>query len=326
MDTGTHLVMGVTLGGLAAIDPVVAANPALAQTVFWTCVIGSQIPDIDTVLKSRGNATYIRNHRGYTHSVYAQLLWPTALTAAAVLIQGTESWWHIWLWAFIAVMIHVITDSFNGYGTQILRPFSKKWVAIGAIHTFDSYVFSIHFTAIILGLFFDFHVSIFILAYLLTVLHFIRRTFVCRKIRALILALFPDAKPIIISSTIHQGQYKIAFAANEILYVSRFTNNGLEIVDKIDKRESYLEIHEEEIKQDPNIAAFLSFSPIYHHEIIEHKEYTEVRLMDLRYRNHSRYTFVAVAHIDPLGNIISSYTGWFFNEKSLQNKLQLQNS
>ena len=80
MDTGTHLVMGVTLGGLAAIDPVVSHNPELANSVFWTCVVASQIPDIDTILKSRGNATYIKNHRGATHSIYAQWLWPTLIT------------------------------------------------------------------------------------------------------------------------------------------------------------------------------------------------------------------------------------------------------
>ena len=323
MDTGTHLVMGVTLGGLASIDPIVAANPELSETVFWTCVIASQIPDIDTLLKSRGNATYIRNHRGYTHSVYAQVLWPTVITALAVLLVGSMYWFHIWLWAFIAIMIHVITDSFNGYGTQILRPFSKKWVAIGAVHTFDSYVFAIHFLAIVCGVFFQFHISIFIFAYLLTILHFIRRTFVCKNIHALILSIFPKAEPIIISSTIRQGQYKIAFAVNDLLYVARYTKEGLHIVDKIEKRDSFMEIHEQQIKEDPNIAAFLAFSPIYHHEIIQHKDYTEIRLMDLRYRNHSRYTFVAVAHIDPLGNIISSYTGWFFNEKTLQNKLNL---
>lgn len=323
MDTGTHLVMGVTLGGLASIDPVVASNPALSDTVFWTCVIASQIPDVDTVLKLRTNASYIRNHRGYTHSVYAQLLWPTLITGAAVLLQGSTGWSHIWLWAFIAIMIHVITDSFNGYGTQVLRPFSKKWVAVGAIHTFDSYVFSIHLIAIILGLLFNFYVGIFVLTYLLTILHFIRRAFVCKKMRALILTMFPDANPIIISSTIRQGEYKLAFATKDVLYVARFTKNKLDIVDKIEKRNSFLDIHMDEIIKDANVAAFLSFSPIYHHEIIEHPDYTEVRFMDLRYRNHSRYTFVAVAHVNPFGEVISSYTGWFFNEKTLQDKLQV---
>ena len=37
-------------------------------------IAGSNIPDIDTVLKLRNNAKYIRNHRGITHSIPAVIL------------------------------------------------------------------------------------------------------------------------------------------------------------------------------------------------------------------------------------------------------------
>ena len=48
---------------------------------------------------------------------------------------------HVWLWTQIAVFLHVFVDIFNAYGTQALRPFSKKWVALGVINTFDPYYF-----------------------------------------------------------------------------------------------------------------------------------------------------------------------------------------
>lgn len=69
MDTGTHLIMGIGLGGLAAIDPVVAANPAIHTAVLLGTVIGSQAPDLDGLLRLKGNAIYIRNHRGISHSL-----------------------------------------------------------------------------------------------------------------------------------------------------------------------------------------------------------------------------------------------------------------
>ncbi len=37
---------------------------------------GSLAPDLDTVLKLRNNAQYIRNHRGITYSIPAVILWP----------------------------------------------------------------------------------------------------------------------------------------------------------------------------------------------------------------------------------------------------------
>jgi len=80
MDTGTHTVMGVALGGLATLDPAVQQDPVLFNAVFIGTMIGSQAPDLDTVLKLRNNAVYIRNHRGITHSIPAILLWGIGLS------------------------------------------------------------------------------------------------------------------------------------------------------------------------------------------------------------------------------------------------------
>ena len=60
MDTATHLVMGITLGSLATLDPAIAQSDIGPKLLF--AIAGSNIPDIDTVLKLRNNAKYIRNH------------------------------------------------------------------------------------------------------------------------------------------------------------------------------------------------------------------------------------------------------------------------
>ena len=73
LDTGTHIVMGVALSGLALADPVVSAETRTMSAVFTGVIVGSLIPDIDTVLKLRNNAVYIRHHRGITHSIPAVL-------------------------------------------------------------------------------------------------------------------------------------------------------------------------------------------------------------------------------------------------------------
>lgn len=82
MDTGTHIVMGLALGGIATLDPAVTANPATTHAVLFGTLIGSQAPDLDTILKLRNNANYIKNHRGITHSIPAVLLWPLLITGA----------------------------------------------------------------------------------------------------------------------------------------------------------------------------------------------------------------------------------------------------
>ena len=48
---------------------------------------------------------------------------------------------------------------------------------------------------------------------------------------------------------------------------------------------------------------------------------TEIRLMDLRYLNKGRYSFVAIAHLTLENEIDHSYIGWVFSEDKLQRKL-----
>ena len=71
-------------------------------------------------------------------------------------------------------------------------------------------------------------------------------------------------------------------------------------------------------KQDENISAFLSFSPVYRWDIFDYDHYYEVRFIDLRYRSKDYYPFVAIVQLDHNLNIISSYTGWIFSEEKLR--------
>src|SRR5690606_12596728 len=90
-----------------------------------------------------------RNHRGITHSIPAVLLWPLLITAAIYFFLPSANLFHLWLWTFIGVILHVFVDIFNAYGTQALRPFSYKWVALGVINTFDPFIFVMHIIGIV---------------------------------------------------------------------------------------------------------------------------------------------------------------------------------
>lgn len=147
MDTGTHIAMGVALSGLALIDPVVASQPTTYYAVVTGVMVGSLIPDVDTVLKLKNNAVYIQNHRGITHSIPAVLLWPILITVILSFIFSSANLTHVLLWSLLAVFLHVFVDLFNSYGTQALRPFSKKWVALSVINTFDPIIFAMHLIA-----------------------------------------------------------------------------------------------------------------------------------------------------------------------------------
>ena len=140
MDTATHIAMGVGLTALATQDPVMADTMVATAT---TLVAGSLIPDGDTVLKLKNNATYISHHRGITHSIPFTILWPILITFAIYIVFPHIDATHVWLWTQLAVFLHVFVDIFNSYGTQALRPITNKWIQLSVINTFDPIIFGI---------------------------------------------------------------------------------------------------------------------------------------------------------------------------------------
>lgn len=323
MDTGTHIVMGIALGGLATLDPAVASSHATATSVLIGTIVGSQIPDIDTVLKLRNNAIYIRNHRGVTHSIPAVLLWPILISAIVFMFFPNANLLHLWAWTFAAVFIHVFVDIFNAYGTQALRPFSSKWVALGVINTFDPYIFAIHIAGIAIWVLGANPGPTFLIMYTVIIGYYLKRYQAKKRILVEVRTIIPDATEIIIAPTMRFHQWRIAAMNLEEFFVGKAINNKVEILDRFIRIPVPNTPVIEAAKKDKNLSAFLSFSPVYRWEVDEYNDYYEVRFIDLRYRSNGHYPFVAVVQLDTNLNLISSYTGWVFSEKKLRKKLSI---
>ena len=324
LDTGTHLVMGIAIGGLALVDPVVADSSVMFGAVMAGTILGQQAPDIDTILKLRNNAVYIRHHRGITHSIPAVLLWPIAITAVLMLFFPEANLFHLWLWTQIAVFLHVFVDIFNAYGTQALRPLSKKWIALGVINTFDPYIFGFHCIGIMLWVFGTDPVWTFGIMYVIIVCYYILRFMVQRAVKHAVHSAIQDEEYVIVAPTMRFFYWRIAAASKTHYYVGRAYRRSVNIYDKFEIVPLPRTPHVHAAMQDANLQSFVSFSPLYRWEISELPSgLTEVRLIDLRYRSNNRYPFVAVAHVNDNLEVVNSYTGWIFSEDKLQQKLQI---
>lgn len=323
MDTGTHVVMGLALGGLATLDPAVAPHTATASGVMIGTIIGSQIPDIDTVLKLRNNAVYIRNHRGITHSVPAVLLWPLLITGIIFFFTPDANLLHLWLWTQFAVFLHVFVDIFNAYGTQALRPFSCQWVALGVINTFDPFIFGIHVAGLVVWIMGAHPGYTFLVVYGILIIYYLLRFSAKREVVNAVKQIVPDATQIVVAPTMKFNHWRVAVMNENEFFVGRAQGSTVRILDKFKR----VPVPDTPVinaaKKDTNISAFLSFSPVYRWEVKEFDDYHEVRFIDLRYRSNGHYPFVAVAHLDPDLNVINSYTGWIFSEEKLRKKLAI---
>jgi len=320
MDSGTHLVIGLSLAGLACIDPIVAANTAVSTAVFIGVVLGSQAPDTDTLLRLKGNAVYIRNHRGISHSIPALLLWSLAITCLVTMgfqsLSGIQVL-HIGLWVTLAVCFHVFIDLFNTYGTQAMRPFSEKWVAWNIIHIFDPVIFATHLLAVFIW---SIHLTsptiIFPVLYAFTALYYAARSY---QHYALLQSLpfkdpfYAPGDKYLLIPTIHltiwhvvkiqpKGQYVLGELKFQTLkWVDAVTCCGHEAV--------------QVSKTHPDIAAFLYFSSYACAELKERTWGYEVRWIDVRYRHRKQYPFVAVLLLDHELKPIDSYVGWLSDSR-----------
>ncbi|SDC05029.1 inner membrane protein [Pelagirhabdus alkalitolerans] len=324
MDTGTHIAMGVALGGIATLDPSVGGDPVLFSAVMAGTVIGSHAPDFDTVLKLKSNAVYLRHHRGITHSIPLVLFWGLLISSLIFLAIPNMPYAVLWRWTTLAVVIHVFVDIFNAYGTQALRPFSNKWIALGFINTFDPVIFTAHIVGFGFWMLGFNPAQTFLTIYSLLVFYYLKRFLQKRVLERKIEIYYGEVEGIFTSPTINQRIWRLAITTKDSFYVARANHGNIQIVDQFERIPVPNNKLMATAKTDRNVAAFLSFSKVYRWEQVEYDDYTEVRFIDLRYRSKSHYPFVAVVKISEDLEILNSYTGWVFSEDKLQDKLLLE--
>ncbi|WEG12275.1 metal-dependent hydrolase [Pullulanibacillus sp. KACC 23026] len=323
MDTGTHVVMGIGLAALSTLDPVITHDPYTVHACLVGTLVGSLVPDIDTVLKLKDNATYIRHHRGNTHSLPATFLWPILITALITHFSNTSSILHIWLWTFFAVALHVFVDIFNAYGTQALRPINNNWIALGIINIFDPCIFALHILGFAIWMVVGYPGYVFLAIYGILILYYFLRIWHHKRAKALVRKHIPEVVDIYLSPTYRWTTYHLSAKSKTQYFVGEIKGSSITLIDIFPKKSIPEDKLFQQALEDTNIDAFLHFSPIYRWEREKREHGEEIRFIDLRYFSNGRYPFAATVWIDDDGTIISSFTGWVFSDSKLKKKLTL---
>jgi len=324
MDSATHLVVGIGLAGLSHLDPLVAGDPSLAVAVYIGTIAGSQAPDLDTLLRLKSNAAYIRHHRGITHSLPAIIVWTMVITAIAAAITGTPHLSHLAFWTLIAVGIHVFQDLFNVYGTQALRPISERWIAWNIIHIFDPIIFTLLVIGILLWIMqIEAPQRIFGVVFTIIVFYYIWRTLAHAWLqRSLTRAdtAFEEGERYTVFPTYKIGVWHV---------VKRMVDGSYRIGDWSMRQFQWLDhVRSDEhpaveaSKSHDDIRALLYLTEYACAECITHKWGYEVRWTDVRYRHRKQYPFVAIVLYDRDLRPIDSYVGWLSQSK-LERRLRL---
>jgi inner membrane protein len=324
MDTGTHFVFGLGLGGLAMIDPAITSHTYGPVAILIGTIAGSNAPDLDGLLRFKSNADYIKNHRGLSHSFPAIAGWTILITTIISLLFREIPWWHIGFWVLLAVIVHVLTDLFNSYGTQAFRPISRQWVAWNIIHIFDPFIFSSHLLAILLW------ISgvvppqvVFPVLYALLAVYYCWRTLVHRRLSTKIPRMDPEGRAgdrYTLLPTVSLYRWNLVRLSKDSTFeVGEWDHGKLKWIDEL-KCDEHPAI--DASKQHPDVQAFLTVTPFPCGQVKPQTWGYEVRWVDIRYRYRRQYPFVAVVLMDLSYVTLQSYVGWLSDER-LEKRLRM---
>ncbi|MEA4960516.1 metal-dependent hydrolase [Lutispora sp.] len=131
MDPITHGVVGLAMAAFAG-EAVSMVNPYAIGSL-----LGAVIPDADIVMQLKGDYSYLKNHRGMSHSIPFIFLYGTSITALLTFIYPGASMIKLFLYAVSGCISHLMLDITNSYGAQVLWPFYRKKVTLDLLLVYD---------------------------------------------------------------------------------------------------------------------------------------------------------------------------------------------
>ncbi|MCI3922544.1 metal-dependent hydrolase [Paenibacillus sp. TRM 82003] len=314
MDTGSHLLFGATLTGLAMADPVIAAHPERLAVTAAALMLSSHAPDFDTIVRFWGRGAYLRWHRGISHSLPALPLWPllVMIPYAAVFGFSDPAVWHVYLWSFAAVVFHVLLDALNGYGVQCLRPFTKRWVHLDVLTICDPYLFGAH--ALALGVWLGGLVEpamLFPPLYAATFGYIAWRAWRHRRWVRKLRRQLQATGVCYVTPCLHWWKWSFV-AEREERFVSGFIHRGVltDVVEvgKGEPTEGHPVI--EASKATDGVRAFLSFAQRVHVAMTESEDGYTVRWSEMRFVFGEKLPFGVDIQMDRNYGVVSERIGW----------------
>lgn len=130
MDPITHGLVGAVLG-------LQGGDLSLLNGVMTASVVGSVLPDLDIVFQLWGDYVYLKQHRGFSHSLPGAVLMSCAGGLLLSLFYPGYTFLKLLTWVFVGVMSHLFLDLLNSYGLKILWPFCQKKYTLNLLPIFD---------------------------------------------------------------------------------------------------------------------------------------------------------------------------------------------
>lgn len=311
MDNLTHALTGTGIAAFAYGSQSVAGDPKLGQAVFWAVMLASQFPDFDFVIRMRGKIPYLKHHRGFSHSVPAQLIIPTVSTLLVSLFFPGKPLGIIWFWAWLATLLHLTMDLLTSYGTKLLWPFKTKMYALDILLIIDPVIIILTGTGAALWYWRQAPPElIFEVVFALIGLYLLVRWYVSRRLRRRLAEfLGSNHGPFSVIPTMHLLNWNFVAETPKSFLAGVINWPG-----QIEVEKTFPKLGEDRIIaaawEAPGARVFIEFARHMWVDYIKTEEGYKVYFQDLRFLFGDRTPFTATVILDNNLNLIDEDFGW----------------
>ena len=321
MDTPSHVCMGIATGLIISKLANNANMEVNEASIVCISIIANNIPDIDLVFKLKSSQSYIKNHRGISHSFVLALVWIFLLSMLGY-FTTKEHYWLYLIVSAVGLSCHIFTDLLNGYGVQFLWPFKKKWIAFGITYTFDAFFITLHCLAFGSILLFKTDILItFSVIYGLLFLYILVSYIYHYQLRKLLIRRYGKYKRLILQAKSTPINWKYVYETVDKKFYVGIVRFKTIIQLRYEKRKEDLSPElEKELMKNRDFKTFVDFTPIFNYVFRYHNnDEIDIRFYDLRYlmvrKNHLNYTFNCIVYIKD-DKVETSYLGFTINREN----------
>src|SRR5882672_2825570 len=140
----------ITHGLAAALLAQAGLRQRYGTLATVALLVGSELPDLDSLFELGGPVSGFVYHRGITHSLFGGA--GLALLGAALLwsVWRSHPYWRVMWLVYLGVLLHIGMDYLTSYGTQIFLPFNAGHYTADAVFIVDFTYSALMITALLL--------------------------------------------------------------------------------------------------------------------------------------------------------------------------------
>lgn len=119
------------IGAIGSVALTASGHPVSGMAFL----VASTLPDLDVLFMALGKRAYLKNHQGASHSLLVSPFLASLVGVPLMLFLWPD--WRFFVFALLAVWLHILLDVCNTFGVAWLWPLSRRRDCLDAVFFID---------------------------------------------------------------------------------------------------------------------------------------------------------------------------------------------